>query len=161
MDSKLKNNNIEVKDFQESNIVEDSESALWLANTFIVFKSINTIFYLIYINKKNSIITYDMINNKKMNEIKNAHRESITNLRYYLDDINNRDLFLSISCEDNNIKLWYFYNFECLLDIKNIYKSGNILSSCFLKENNLYVIIASNDSKEEPIEVFDFKGNLI
>ena len=31
----------------------------------------------------------------------------------------------------------------------------------FPKKNNQYFIIASNDSKEEPIKVFDFKGNLI
>jgi uncharacterized protein YdcH (DUF465 family) len=88
-----------------ANIVEDSYSDLWLANTFIIFKSINSIYYLIYINKKNSILSYDMINNKKLNEIKKAHKQSITNLRYYLDIINKRDLFLSISCYENNIKL--------------------------------------------------------
>ena len=60
----------------------------------------------IYIDKKNSIISYDIINNRKINEIKNAHKEYITYLRYYLDNINNRDLFISISYINNNIKLW-------------------------------------------------------
>ena len=53
-----------------------------------------------------SIITLNLINNKKIIEIKNAHNNYITNLRHYLDKNNNRDLLLSVSNVDFNIKIW-------------------------------------------------------
>ena len=43
---------------------------------------------------------------KKINEIKNAHNRNITSYNYILDNINKRDLVLSVSENDNNIKLW-------------------------------------------------------
>ena len=142
-------------------LVNDSYSPLWLDNTFCAFKSINNILYLIYSNINRSIISFDLINSIKINEIKNAHKRYITNFRYYLDSINNRDLFISISCDDNNIKLWNVYNFECLLDIKNINQGGYLDSACFLMDNNQNFIITSNNRYSELIKVYDFKGNKI
>ena len=75
-----------------NNVIKDSYSDLWLGNTFTVFKSFNNIFFLIYTKKNRSIVSYDIINNQKINEIKRAHLKFITTLRYFLDDINNRDL---------------------------------------------------------------------
>ena len=63
-----------------------------LDNVFIIFKSINNIFYLIYSNEFQSIISYNLIDNKKINEIKNAHDFYINNFRHYLDKRNQRDL---------------------------------------------------------------------
>ena len=79
------------------NITEDSYSNLYsLDNTFTVFNSINDILYLIYSNKIRSIISYNLIENKKIIEIKDAHEDSITNFRYYLDKINKIDFILLI-----------------------------------------------------------------
>ena len=101
-------------------LIYDSYTNERLDNTFIVFKSIDNIFYLIYTNLDNSIIAYDLIDNKKMIEIKNSNYWSyITNLRYYFDYINKRDLLISISY-DNNLKLWNINNWECLLNFKDI-----------------------------------------
>ena len=163
---KNKENNLICKNIKFlKDLVNDSYSDLWLANTFIVFKSISNIVYLIYTNKKNSIISYDIIDNKKINEIKNAHEEYITNLKYYLDNVNNRDLFITISCEDNNIKLWNINNFECLLDIKNINQRGCLYSACFLKDTKQIFIITSNSESNninsQSIKVFDLTGNKI
>ena len=134
-----------------------------IANTFSIFKSINDILYLIYSNKNKSIISYDLIQNKKINEIKNAHNEYITNFRYYLDKINLRDLILSISAYDNNIKLWNINNLNCLLHIKKINKNGYLYSACFMNFNNNNYIITSNGNFDllDPIKVYDFKGNKI
>ena len=107
------------------NLVIDSYSNLWRNDTFVIFKSIKNFILLIYTNEKKSIISFDIINNKKINEIYNAHQEYITNFRYYLDFINKRDLILSISSYDNHLKLWNINInniFECLLDIKDIIK---------------------------------------
>jgi len=159
--------NINYPDINFSNdIIKDSFSDVYLGHTFIVFKSLNNIFLLIYTNRKRSILSYDIINKQRINEIKNAHKTLISSLRYFLDHMNNRDLLLSISCDDNNIKVWNINKYECLLDIININKSGFLDSACFLKDNNQIYIITSNKTisilqKAESIKVFDFKGNNI
>ena len=159
--------NINCPDINFSNdIIIDSYSDVYLGHTFIVFKSFNNIFLLIYTNKKRSILSYDIINKQKINEIKNAHKKFISSFRYFLDQMNNRDLLLSISCDDNNIKIWNTNKYECLLDIKNVNKSGFLDSACILKDNNQIFIITSNKTisnrqKAESIKVFDFKRNNI
>ena len=129
-----------------------------LDNTFLVFKSINDIFYLIYSNLDNSIIAYNLINYKKIIEIKNANYWSyFTNFRHYLDKFNKRDLMLSISY-DNNIKLWNINNWENILKINYINKVGYLYSACFLNDNNQIYIISSNYylySDSEPMKLFD------
>ena len=136
----------------------------WLDNSFIVFKSINNIYYIIYGNKNKSIIAYDLVNNQIINKIKNAHESNITNFRHYLDDNKiKRDLIISISSSDNNIRLWNINNFECILNMKYVYSNGLLFSACFLNDNNQNYIIASNDNLyfSEFIKVFDFNGNKI
>ena len=146
-------------------LIEDSKCS-WKSNTFCAFKSINNIFYLIYSNENNSIISYDLINFKKINEIKKAHNSEITDFRYCFDNINKRDIILSISAIDNNLKLWDIYNFELLLDIKDINKNGVLSSACLLNNNNEIYIITSNCNFEnfknsEPIKVFNLNGSLV
>ena len=143
-------------------IINDSYSYFCLANTFSVFKSINDILYLVSSKENKSIILYNIINNRRIKEIENAHNEYITNIRYYLDKINKRDIILSISADDNNIKLWNIYNnnINCLLNIKNINKNGRLYSACILNDNNNNYIITSSNNCEN-IKIFDFYGNKI
>lgn len=161
----------------ENNIVEtykkinDSYAYDNLDNTFIIFKSINNKLYLIYATKTKSIITFDMIGKQKLNEIKNAHNNFITNFRHYLDEINNRDLIISISCNDNNLKVWDFKNLDCILNIENINNTGALDSACIFYYNKQNYIITSNDTENdmsedkdldlepESIKIFDFDGN--
>ena len=147
-----------------SNIItKESYTGLVLDNSISVFKSIDDILYLIYGNKNKSIISYNLNNNQIFKEIKNAHDEIITNIRHYFDSINKRDLILSISCEDNNLKIWDI-SFNCLLNLKNINKQGELDSGIILNNNNQNYIITSNHKYEgniDPIKIFDFKGNKI
>ena len=150
------------------NLVIDSYSKDWLIHKFIVFKSIDNILYLIYSNDNKSIISYNIIDNQKINEIKNAHKDNISSFRYYLDNINQRDLFISLSSNlhYSNIKLWNFNNFELVVNIENITNNYSYLkSACFLNDNNKSYIIACfvfyNENNQEPIKVFDIKGNKI
>ena len=118
-------------------------------NTFLIFKSIQNIYHLIYSTLKKSIISYDLTNQDKfqiLSEIKNAHKDYIDNFRYSYDSKNKRDLVLSLSSGDNNIKIWNLKNWECIFDINDIYKFGSILSACFLLDENLdyNYIIACN-----------------
>ena len=152
------------KDFYfTKELSKDSYSDHYLDNTFTVFKSISNILYLIYTNKEKSILFYNLIDNKKITEIKNAHKEIITNFLYYLDAINKIDIVMSLSMIDNNIKLWNINDFECILSIKYIYTNGN-LSSCFIKDNNQDYFVTSNSNYPNnpgPIKIFDFYGNEI
>ena len=145
------------------NISNDSQS-FDSNNQFIVFQSINNILYLVYSSKYTSIILYDLINNKIINEIKKAHNEYISNFRHCYDKKDKRDLFLSISKADNNIKIWNVYNFQCIVDLKNIYnRDGCLYSACFLNDNDKIYIITSNakyanNSLAESIKVYDLNG---
>ena len=146
-----------------SDIINESYAYANADNAFCTFKSINDILYLIYSNENKSIIYFDLIDKKKIAEIKNSHKEYITNFRHYLDEISKRDLVMSISLKDRNIKLWNANNFECLLNIPHAYKSGKLLSACFLEENNkIYIITSCNDQflNSGQIIVFDLFGNI-
>ena len=125
-------------------LISDSYCKYWQDNTFTVFTSINKIMYLIYTNENNSIICYDLIDNNKIIEIKKAHNQFIHNFKYFLDYINKRDLLISISSDDNNLKLWNISNFECILNLKKINNIGWLNSVCLLTENNKIYIVTSN-----------------
>ena len=146
------------------NLVEDSHSGIRLDNAFSIFKSINEILYLIYSNSNKSIILYNLLNNQKISEIKNAHKDFILSFRHYLVRINNIDLIMSISCEDNNIRLWKISSLECILNLTNINNFGRLEAACFLYCENKNYIMTSNCNYEnisEPIKIYDFKGNKI
>ena len=149
------------------NIVDDSFTLFWIDNVFCLFTSIDDILYLIYANVKNSIITYNMIDNKKIIEIKNAHKRPISNFRNFLDKKNKRNLIISMSYHDNNLKIWNTKNWTFLLDIKKVNKSGYLWSACLLNDNNnkTYVITSNFvDRKKYEIlkmKVLDLKGKII
>ena len=148
----------------ENNLSNDSLSKYWLVDTFCVFNSTNNIIYLIYTTRKKSLIAYNILSNQIINEIKKAHDEYITNFRYYFDQMGNKDLVISISSEDNNIKLWDVNNLECFINLKSVNKVGWIYSACFFNYNNQNFIITSNDNSNEVelelIKIYDFKGNI-
>ena len=135
-----------------------------LDNSFTVFKSINNSLFLIHSNFLQSIISYDLDNFKIIGELKNAHNKSISYLKHYFDRNNRRDLIMSISCDDNNIKIWDFKNWECIIDIKKINKVGDLYVGCILEEKGQNFILASNRNKDgdsENIKIFNFNGQKI
>ena len=156
------NNSLKIKFIKD--IITDSYIDIWLDNTFVLFKSINNIIYLIYTKDDISIIIFNLTNNQVISRIKNAHKKYISNFRYFLDKINNRDLFISISSSDNNLKLWNLYNLNCLLDLKKANHNGDLYSACFICYNNQNYIITSNsffNDFSEKIKIFDFNGKKI
>ena len=98
-------------------LTNNSYSSFDLDNTFAAFKTVNDFLFLVYSTKSNSLICYDLINFIIIIEIKHPHKINITNIRHFLDLQNNRDLIISISDRDNNLKLWNVNNWECILDI--------------------------------------------
>ena len=149
-----------LKDF-----VIDSYSNNWLIDKFIVFKSFNSILYLIYSDNNKSIISYNIIDNKKINEIKNVHKDYISSFRYYLDNKKKRDLVISLSSNlhYSNIKLWDINNLELILNIEKLTNYGFLKSACFLNDNKgSYIVVCFaiyHKNNPEPIKVYDFDGN--
>ena len=152
--------------FLFSKLTKDSFCSSPIENTFIIFNSIihNNIIYLIYSTKEKSIKCINLIENKLVIEIKNAHNKFITSFKHCYDENKKIDIIMSISSDSNEIKLWDFSNWECILNLQNINKSGNLLSACFLKEkNNIYIATSNFElfDDPEPIKIFDDKGNFI
>ena len=142
-------------------IVSDSFANLNIVKTFTVFHSLSNFLFLIYASENKSIIIYNLINNQKINEIKSGHARYITNFVHYLDKINKRDLIMSVSNEDNNIKIWTIDKLECILNILNVNNNGYLFSTCFLNESNQNYIITSNCNFYgvcEPIKVYNFEN---
>ena len=121
----------------------------------VIFQSVNDIFYLIYVNCKNSIISYDINNNEQICEIKGLDK-NIQKIIYYFDSVNKRDLIITISL--NSLMILNILNLEILSNIR-------INDSfCFLKYNNNNYILIFNEKRKGKsvyINVFDFKGNKI
>ena len=135
--------------------ISDSFMRTCQDNSFCVFKSIDNILYLIYQNKQKSIISYNLIDNIVMNEIKNPHRYYyIDMLNHYFDEMNKRDLLLSF--HDINIKLWNINNWELLLNFNTL---SQIYSASFLNDNKIIYIILFCEN--EKTNIYDCKGNFI
>ena len=165
---KTNNKNPDMEKIKDIQILKDfnieSFTDCYLDNTFTVFRSVNDILNLIYTDKSNSIISYDLINNKIINEIKNAHNDLITSLRHFLDNNNKEDLIISISSEDNCLKLWNINNLECLLNLQSVNKEGFLFSACMFNNLGTNYIITSNcmwNNTPEAIKVFDLNGKKI
>ena len=142
-----------------------SEMNFRVDNTFEVFNSILGQMFLVYAfkleNKYNSIATYNIIDYKTMGVLRNAHREDITNFRHYLDKRNRRDLILSVSATDNNVRMWDINNLEFIITINNINRHGFTKSACILNFNNDLFIVTSNYSHsevQEPIRLYNMDG---
>ena len=133
-------------------------------HNFILFKSVYDLILLVFIGKNYSIITYNVIDNKKIFEIKKAN-ETLNELKHYFDKNNERDLVSSISLHDNNIKIWNFNNLECILNIN--YRIGNFFlnlnSVCFLNNGkDIHLIVSSiNMPQNQLIHIYNLRGEKI
>ena len=161
-----KKNLIKNNDFNPENLGYIGILALYsygeyyLDNTICVFKSINNFVYLIYSDEEKSIISIDLYEYQIINKVKKAHKKDISNFRYFFDNKNKIEIILSLSSDDNCIKLWNFKNWECLLELKGIKGYCYLYSVCLINDNNENYIIASNiNSFGGLIKAYDFKGN--
>ena len=130
-------------------------------NKFGIFKSINEIFYIIYIYGNYSIISYNLITFQKVSEIKKAHDSKISFLRYYLDRNIPRDIIMSIACSDKNIKLWDIKNCQCIHNFWDFDYYNSIKSSCFINKSNQICIGVDNRFANDNIIIYDFSGRTI
>ena len=142
---KIGQSNENPKDIKFGNdIAIDSFANFSYEDSFTVFHSINNILQLIYATKNKSIISYDLNNKKVSHKLFNCHNNFITSFRHYLDKVNNRDIIMSISKKDNNLKLWNANTWENICNLKEVNRNDFLYSASFLSENNNNYIITSN-----------------
>ena len=168
---KIIQNNENPKDIQYKNDVAiDSFATFSYDDSFTVFKSINNILELVYATKDKSIIVYDLNNSKTLHKLFKCHINYITNFRHYLDKLNKRDIIMSISKKDNNIKIWNANSWVQITSIEKINQKDFLYSACFLNDNNSNYIITSNGCNRqyymnihnfEPMKLYDFNGEKI
>ena len=98
-----------------------------------IFKSANNILYLVYPNI-NIIIFYNLIDKKKIAEIKNAHLTEIIHISHLYDERKKLDLLMSASLNGyDNIKIWNLENIECINKIQiSVYNNGDNIYFSFL-----------------------------
>ena len=159
----LNNINLKIIDLQPSKeIVNDAYNFDGVINAFCVFQSIDNLLYIVYTTRFNSIISFNISEEKKIKEIKEAHNDKITNFRYCLDNKNKLDLIISISSHNNNIKLWKSIDLILLYNFENINESGSLKSACFLNyKEEIFIIVSSSNNfdKAKPIKVYELNGN--
>lgn len=71
---------------------------------------------------------------------------------------------MSISRNENSIKVWNVNNWDILVNIQNINQVGFIYSACIFKENDNNFIITSNRNmtgNPEAIKIYNFEGKKI
>ena len=143
-------------------ITKDSYCINGFNNTFIIFKSIFGVLTLIYSDKHQTIISYDLILNQKINQFKKAHSSEITFFNHILDKKNKRDLIISLSKKDSILKLWNNNKLIILYTFNNMFRYGDLYSACFLNDNNeIYIVAASfylYPGEIEPIKVYNLNG---
>ena len=163
------------------NLVSDSYNIDYLDNTFALYNSKNNCLYLVYTTENKSIKFYSFGGQKIIQEIKNAHDDYITNFRHCYCKNEDKDIIMSLSGWINNIKLWDGDNYQCLLNLTNVYSIGYLFSATFLviknrglknnekekNEKNIeeeYYILTSNRNhlgSSEGIKIYDLKGKEI
>ena len=142
-------------------LTKDSYTSNCCDNIFTLFTSINKIPYLVYTNRKYSIIFYNLKEDKIEKEIQKAHgRLEISNFQYFLDPYNLTDLIISVSGVANNIKIWDLKDYECIVNIEDNIKNGYINSAFIINDNKKNYIIVDNIGSD-PIKVYDFDGDKI
>jgi len=138
-------------------LTDDSYANNVIDNTFVIFNSRENYIYLIYSTEDKNIQCMNINTKKIIKILLNPHNNNyISNLRYNFDKNNNRDLILSVSKEINHIKIWDINNWDCIVDLKNIYSCGFIRSACIMNADNSNYIIVSNDDEFNLIKIFDF-----
>ena len=167
------------------NLVNDSYNIDYLDNTFTLYNSKNNCLYLVYSTENKSIKFYSFGGQKVIQEIKNAHDDYITNFRHCFCKNEDKDIIMSISGWINNLKLWDGDNYQCILNLTNIYSNGYLFSACFLviKNSNKKIINEMNNNRAfinsieeeyymltgnrnhlgsaEGIKIYDLKGKIV
>ena len=144
-------------------IINDAYCSTETENSFIIINSINGDSYIIYANFYKSIISYNLSKKKIDKDNKTAHSCYISCFQYYYEQDSHQEIIMSLSYLDRNIKLWTFKNWQCIINVKEIYSDGYLYSAYIFNKNKMNYFIVSNFSDKisdyiHPIKVYNYKG---
>jgi len=143
-----------------SNLVNNSFAGYSYEDSFIIYKSKDNKFILVYATKEKSIIFHNINERTDISKIFKAHKSFITNFKYIYDRDNNRDIIMSISKKDNNIKIWDGNDLDLIADIKNINQNNFLYSASFLQCDNNIFIITSNGKNLQAMQSNEYFENM-
>jgi len=125
-------------DLVSENITYDSFSFYNYDDSFLIFWSTYNTLNLVYATLEKTIKCFNLLDNTEIIEIKDDEKDMkyITNFRHFFDKNNKRDLIMSIVSIQNKIKIWDANKWDLIVSIRDIYKKGNIFSSCFINDKN-------------------------
>ena len=158
------NENDSNKVLNSSLCIDDSYCCCKYGNSFIVFRSINNILYVIYSTKQKSIVCYDLSHKKIERKTSQVHSKYISHFDYCYNDNMKKELIMSVSYKDTNLKIWGFPKMTCIINISKVYFYPYLYSACFLdKKDNYYYITANGVSSMigEPIKVYNYYKKLV
>ena len=142
-------------------VAPNSFTVYSIDKTFAAYKSLKNEMFLVYGTKNNSMECYDLIKQKLVKSIINAHSSPILNIRHSCIKALQKDLILSSSNQTYNIKIWDTDTWQYSYNIENIYTMGNMLSVCLLFDiyKNETFVFTSCDS--DHIKLYNQKGNYV
>lgn len=139
----------------------DSYVGLNYDNSFLIFKTIENIYFLIYILSQTRINCYNLTYMEITAKIDlSGDFNSISSLKHFYDKKNNRELILAISHFKHFLKIWNLSNWDCICTIPKFNKIGVSFSALIMEINGEINIVTSN-AHSEPIKFFDLNGNKI
>ena len=146
--------------------IQDSDSRNTFSdNVFIIFKALDKIYYIVYADKNESIISFDLINNRVKYKKTQKKDACSTCFNHYQDNNKKRDLIMAIEPGTNSIKVFNFSNCDLIYFFKNINKNGYLNVANFFSDDNNIFIMTSNHrystKNVDPVKIYDLKGKKI
>ncbi len=132
-----------------------------LDNCFAAFTTLNDELLLVYSTKFKSLECFDLIKQKYIKTILNAHNGIITTIRHYCPQKINKDLILTGSNGDYCAKIWDIETWECIFNLNKIYSKGNMYSICILFDQYQKETLLFTSSDSDYVKIWGINGNLI
>lgn len=129
-------------------------------------KAISNKLFLAYYDNDNKIVINDLEIFKPLKKFESNYDELVTYMRHFKDINHNRDIFVPISSQVCNVKIWELkdLNLVCIKNISNLYNNGYINGACFFLYNSiiyLSVINCENDNKGDNIKLDNIENQEI
>jgi WD40 repeat protein len=126
---------------------------------FCVFNSFNNQNLVVWGSSLNSLVFYDLDNDKIIKTIDNAHYQLIYCCRHYPNKKKKIDYIITTS-SNRSVKVWNANNFTCEVDIKMTYTNKSIFSACLIFDvNDVHNLIVTS-SPNDFMKIFDFNAKL-
>lgn len=128
---------------------------------FCVFNSFNNQNLIVWGSSLNSLVFFDLDQDKIINTIPHAHYQTIYCCRHFPKEKKKIDYIITTS-SDRSVKVWNVNTFKNEVCINNVYTSKNIFSACLIfyehkeKESNYIITSCANDF----MKIWDFSSRL-